>query len=89
MNPITRLDEIRRQMVEELIKIPQYRALKEIERCIVELTEIYDVPAPVRHESEGDASNRKIAQVIETQLRGEIAPSVVKNGLYRPVQRVV
>jgi hypothetical protein len=93
MNPISQLDQLRRQMAEELTLIPQYRALKAMERFIADLSAIYEARPeslpphePVMHERE--EPNRKIAQAIENHLKGETTSSIVKNGSYLPVHRV-
>lgn len=88
MHPMSQLDQLRRQMAEELTQIPQYRALKSMERFIAELSTIYDTPAEAEEAAESEDSNRKIAQAIETHLRGEAGPTIVKNAAYLPVHRV-
>ncbi|WP_363346629.1 hypothetical protein [Methylocystis echinoides] len=88
MNPLTQLDQLRRQMAEELTQIPQYRALKATERFIADLSAIYEGPSEA-HAPRSDEPNRKIAQAIENHLKGEAsAASIVKNGSYLPVHRV-
>lgn len=88
MNPLTQLDQLRRQMAEELTQIPQYRALKATERFIADLSAIYEGPADAQA-AKSDEPNRKIAQAIENHLKGDAAPaSIVKNGSYLPVHRV-
>jgi hypothetical protein len=90
MNPMTQLDQLRRQMAEELTQVPQYRALKATERFIADLSAIYEGPADFQsHQAKSDEPNRKIAQAIENHLKGEAGPaSIVKNGSYLPVHRV-
>lgn len=88
MHPMSQLDQLRRQMAEELTLIPQYRALKAMERFIAELSGIYDAREEAHPEPEGDESNRKIAQAIESHLRGDTHPTIVKNAAYLPVHRV-
>jgi hypothetical protein len=92
MNPISQLDQLRRQMAEELTQIPQYRALKAMERLIADLSVIYEAqsspePAPEQIR-EREEPKRKIAQAIENHLKGESNPAIVKNGSYLPVHRV-
>ncbi|MEK4035349.1 hypothetical protein WOC76_06880 [Methylocystis sp. IM3] len=88
MNPLTQLDQLRRQMAEELTQIPQYRALKATERFIADLSSIYEGPSDTLA-IKTDEPNRKIAQAIENHLKGESSPaSIVKNGSYLPVHRV-
>lgn len=87
MNPMPQLDQLRRQMAEELTHIPQYRALKAMERFIADISSIYE-QAESTH-GEADEPNRKIAQAIENHLKGETGPaSIVKNASYLPVHRV-
>lgn len=93
MHPLLQLDQLRQQMVDELTHIPQYRALKAIERLIADLGEIYErVPEPEQHQErhvrEREEPSRKIAQAIENHLKRDSASSVVKNGSYLPVHRV-
>lgn len=88
MHPMSQLDQLRRQMAEELAQIPQYRALKTMERFIAEMSSIYDTPAEPERERDAEESNKKIAQAIESHLRGDGGPTVVKNAAYLPVHRV-
>jgi hypothetical protein len=88
MHPMTQLDQLRRQMAEELTQIPQYRALKTMERFIMEMSAIYEAQAESADKLETEESNKKIAQAIENHLRGESGPSIVKNAAYLPVHRV-
>ncbi len=87
MTPIAHLEQIRRQMVEELTQIPEYRALKSMERFIAEMSLIYDSPAAEPPELQHSAES-KIAQVIENAIKGEPAPAIMKNAAYIPVHRV-
>jgi hypothetical protein len=88
MHPMSQLEQLRRQMAEELTQIPQYRALKSMERFIAELSAIYETPGEGGEADESEDSNRKIAQAIESHLRGEAGPTIVKNAAYLPVHRV-
>lgn len=90
MNPMTQLDQIRRQMVEDLTQIPQYRALKAIERFIGEMSALYeqDPADETSDDPEVASAQQKIAQAIENHVRGEVAPAIVKNASYLPVHRV-
>lgn len=87
MHPMTQLDQLRRHMVEELTQIPQYRALKTMERFIAEMAAIYDTPAPSADDETEDAQ-QKIAQAIENHVKGEVGPAIVKNAAYLPMHRV-
>lgn len=89
MHPMSQLDQLRRQMAEELTQIPQYRALKTMERFIAEMSAIYDAPSQVEEASrEEEDSEKKIAQAIENHLRGETGAGIVKNAAYLPIHRV-
>lgn len=87
MHPMTHLDDLRRQMVEQLTQIPEYRALKAMERFIAEMSSIYDA-VPEAEEDERESAQEKIAQAIENHVRGDAGPAIVKNAAYVPVQRV-
>ena len=84
MHPMTQLDQLRRQMAEELTQIPQYRALKTMERFIAEMSAVYEATPEEAKHTEDEESNSRIAQAIESHLRGESGPSVVKNTAYLP-----
>lgn len=87
MHPMTQLDQLRRQMVEELTQIPEYRALKTMERFIAEMASIYDTPARL-DDNDSDDAQHKIAQAIENHVKGEVGPAIVKNATYVPMHRV-
>jgi hypothetical protein len=66
MHPVNELKHLREQMVEQLTQIPEYQALKAMERFIGELTSIYEAAgasaqadplapkaAPVAHDMRG------------------------------------
>lgn len=86
MNLMTQLEHMRHQMIEELTQIPQYRALKTMERFIAELSTIYDdaYEAPA---AELANTEKKIAQAIDKHIRAE-SPLIMKNAVHMPVQRV-
>jgi hypothetical protein len=42
MHPVNELKQLREQMIEQLTQIPEYQALKAMERFIGELTSIYE-----------------------------------------------
>jgi hypothetical protein len=86
MSHMTRLEEMRHQMIEELTQIPQYRALKLMERFIGELTSIYEEPVTVEPAIMTNTET-KIAQAIEKHIRAE-SPLIVKNPSNVSVQRV-
>ncbi len=86
MNLMTQLEHMRHQMIEELTQIPQYRALKTMERFMAELSTIYDdvYEAPA---AELANTEKKIAQAIDKHIRAE-SPLIMKNAVHMPVQRV-
>ncbi len=86
MTHMNRLEEMRHQMIEELTQIPQYRALKLMERFIGELNSIYEEPATTEVEVLTNTET-KIAQAIEKHIRSE-SPLIVKNASSSGVQRV-
>lgn len=93
MNPMLQLDQLRQQMADELMNIPQYRALKAMEGLIADLATIYEpqpLPQPLHERvvQEREEPNRKIAQAIENHLKRDANSSIVKNGSYLPVHRV-
>ncbi len=87
MHPIAQLDQLRRHMAEELTQIPEYRALKIMERFIAEMSAIYDSKKD-DEQPQADDTERKFAQAIETHLKGDASPSIVRNAAYLPVHRV-
>lgn len=87
MNQLKQLDQIRRQMVEELTQIPQYRALKVMERLIADLSSIYE-HYPNISSIEIESDERTIADTIEKHKRSEPSPQIVKNAGYKSVQQV-
>lgn len=86
MNNMTQLEEMRHHMIEELTQIPQYRALKLMERFMGELASIYEEPVSVTA-AERTITEKKLAQAIDHHLRAE-SPLIVKNATQRSVQRV-
>lgn len=86
MNNLTKLEEMRHQMIEELTQIPQYRALKLMERFIGELSTIYEEPRTTEA-MEPASAEKKIAQSIDKHIRNE-SPLIVKNATNFSVPRV-
>jgi len=72
MHTMAQLKQLREHMVEELTHIPQYRALKAMERFIAELNAIYE-SAPSHVETERHEFHDKISQAIENRLKAEAA----------------
>jgi len=86
MKDLRILDEMRHQMIEELTQIPQYRALKLMERFMGELASIYEESANAS-DAQTTISEKKIAQAIDKHMRSE-SPLIVKNATHMSVQRV-
>lgn len=86
MSHLTKLEDMRHQMIEELTQIPQYRALKLMERFIGELATIYEDPQTAEV-AEPASAEKKIAQAIDKHIRAE-SPLIVKNAASLSVQRV-
>lgn len=87
MHAMTKLKQLREQMLDELTQIPQYRALKAMERFIAEMSTIYET-APEIVDIDKNELQHKLAQAIENRARGDVGSSVVKKAAYGPVQRV-
>ncbi len=86
MEHMFKLEEMRHQMIEELTQIPQYRALKLMERFLGELALIYQEPS-TEASIESTNTERKIASALDKHMRAE-SPLIVKNPTHRSVQRV-
>jgi hypothetical protein len=86
MEHMSKLEEMRHQMIEELTQIPQYRALKLMERFLGELNTIYEEAAIVAS-VESTNTEKKIARALDKHMRAE-SPLIVKNATHMSVQRV-
>jgi alpha-D-ribose 1-methylphosphonate 5-phosphate C-P lyase len=85
MNAVSQLKQIRERMVEELTQIPEYRALKAMERFIAEMSNIYESLAS--HEDVGVCQHTP--QAVES--RHEVDPGSIpsrKVTPYIPAHRV-
>jgi hypothetical protein len=87
MHAMTQLKQLREQMIEELTRIPQYRALKAMERFMNDMSTIYE-EAPDSPEIEKQDIQHKIAQAIESRVKNEPVSAVTKKPAYIPVHRV-
>ncbi|MBY6240581.1 hypothetical protein [Methylosinus sp. Sm6] len=65
MHPVHELKQLREQMVEQLTQIPEYQALKAMERFIAEMTNIYET-ASVHDEA--------ISQKAPIEMRQKVEP---------------
>ena len=89
METVPQLKHLREQMIEELTQIPQYRALKAMERFISELSGIYEhVPQP--NDTESAEFQEKVSQAIENRIKRETAAAGVAPKItpYIPAHRV-
>lgn len=89
MQPMAQLKQIREQMIEELTQIPQYRALKAMERFMAEVATIYDAP-PFLPETEKAEFHEKISQAIDNRAKRDAAAAVQPQKItpYIPSHRV-
>ncbi|BDV33004.1 hypothetical protein [Methylocystis iwaonis] len=70
MQTMTQLKAIHAQMLTELGNLPQYRALKAIDRFIVQMNEIYDV-AQAPCETAAHTLQQKLDAAIESRVSNE------------------
>lgn len=85
MHPVSELKQLREQMVEQLTQIPEYQALKAMERFIGELSSIYD-SGPVTH---GEPKAQKQAPAaIENRPKNEAVSASPRVTPYIPAHRV-
>jgi hypothetical protein len=76
------------QMVAELTQIPQYQALKAMERCINEMSQIYE-EAPESGGAKRRDFQEKLAHAVESRMRSDLTPAAPpKVTPYIPSQRV-
>ncbi len=87
MQTLAQLKQIREQMNAELSRIPQYRALKAMERFIAELTQVYEGTNEPAEKPRAEFQD-KISMAIENRLKAERAISEAKVTPYVPEQRV-
>jgi hypothetical protein len=74
MHPVNELKHLREQMVEQLTQIPEYQALKAMERFIGELTSIYEA-AGVSAQSETIAPKATTVSLDMRTKSDPVAPS--------------
>jgi len=87
MQTMSQLKTLREQMIEELTRIPQYRALKAMERFIDEMGGIYDASSFSANEQQ--QYQEKITQAVESRIRRDPAPAqTLKVTPYIPAHRV-
>jgi hypothetical protein len=85
MHPVNELKQLREQMVEQLTQIPEYQALKAMERFIAEMTSIYET-APTSH---GESIAHKPAPVsLDVRQKAESMSPAPRVTPYIPAHRV-
>jgi hypothetical protein len=86
MHPVDELKQLREVMVEQLTQIPEYQALKAMERFIGELTNIYE-PGSIQSEAAHSVPQKPTPVAVETRKSdlGSASPRVTP---YIPAHRV-
>ncbi len=84
MQKMSQLKQIREQMMEELTQIPQYRALKAIDRLMGEIAEIYG-PTPILSGASAVEDPEKSSSTLDSRTRDG---SLQKITPYIPAHRV-
>lgn len=99
MHPVDELKQLREQMVERLTRIPEYQALKAMERFIAEMSSIYEsgAAAPTEQTAAAPAAPtaasaqtalRQTPTVIEGRAKGEAGAASPRVTPYIPAHRV-
>ncbi len=87
MQKMSQLKQIREQMMEELTQIPQYRALKAIDRLMGEIAEIYS-PTQILSGANAAEDQEKNSSTLDSRARDGGAVSLQKITPYIPAHRV-
>lgn len=89
MQTMAQLQQIREQMIEELTQIPQYRALKAMERFMAEFAAIYETPSVIPETQKAELQD-KISQAIEARIRRDAPAAAAPHKItpYIPSHRV-
>lgn len=85
MQPINELKQLREQMAEQLTQIPEYQALKALERFIGELTSIYEGGAALGNAAPPAKSAPVVVDAGRKKDGGASSPRVTP---YIPAHRV-
>jgi hypothetical protein len=86
MQPVSQLREMHERMMADLAALPQYRALKAMDRLIGELTQIYaDAPSPERAE---EAMQHKLDAAIESRIASDLLQNPTRVSAYVPSARI-
>ncbi len=92
MHPINELKQLREQMIEHLTQIPEYQALKAMERFISELSTIYESStgaSAAGGAAQSEPSAPKPASVVvENRPKNEVVPASPRITPYIPAHRV-
>lgn len=88
MQTIAQLKAMHDQMMSDLANLPQYRALKAIERFITEMNQIYS-DEPARPEKAPDTLQQRLNAAIENRVANELGSnSQMRVTPYIPGNRV-
>jgi hypothetical protein len=85
MHPINELKQLREQMIEQLTQIPEYQALKAMERFIGELSSIYDGANGQASES---PAHKPTVAALDNRHKSDIGASSPRVTPYIPAHRV-
>lgn len=89
MHPVNELKQLREQMVEQLTRIPEYQALKAMERFIGELSNIYESPAPAVVQGDQEVEKPAAPAVVESsRVKKEVVSASPRVTPYIPAHRV-
>lgn len=86
MHPINELKQLREQMIEQLTQIPEYQALKAMERFIGELSNIYDgANAPAQNEA---SLHKATVAALDSRHKNDVSSGSPRVTPYIPAHRV-
>lgn len=81
MQVVSELKKMHEQMVADLANLPQYRAMKAMERFLSEMGEIYNADSPHRV-SDSEHIQKKIQAAIENRVASDLAQSPQPLGIF-------
>lgn len=87
MQTLSQLKAMHEQMAGELARLPQYRALKAMDRFLAELAQIYNLE-PIAAEKEEESLREKTKLAIENRVTAEPHPGTFRVTPYIPGNRV-
>ncbi|MBG0808624.1 hypothetical protein IY145_04470 [Methylosinus sp. H3A] len=86
MHPINELKQLREQMIEQLTQIPEYQALKAMERFIGELSSIYESSsAPAQNDG---PLHKPTVAALDNRHKSDLGASSPRVTPYIPAHRV-